>query len=312
MAKKILNTTRLGIFVLAGLAILILLLYVIGKNQNLFGNTFILKARFEDVHGLMPGNNIRFGGINAGTVKSVEVINDTTIEVSLLVKQKMKQFIHKNAIVSIGTDGLMGNKLITIQPVKISAPLVDEGDVLLSSTGMDTNAMFEVLNVTNNDISIIAKELKQTVQRLNSSKAMWSVLNDESLPASLRFSLLRIRNASAHMNEMMLDLSDIAEDMKNGKGSIGELLVDSSIAKDINVAVKKVKNITVSADSLMTRMDALVDSVNYEINNGEGTLHALLKDKEMVNRLNNSLKNIETGTEAFNANMEAIKHNFLF
>ena len=166
MANKVFNTARLGIFVIAGLAFLILLLYIIGRNQNLFGNTFTLKARFNNVHGLMAGNNVRFGGINAGTVKSVEVINDTTIEVSLLVKQKMKQFIRKNAIVTIGTDGLMGNKLISIEPVNATAELVEEGDILYSSSGPDTDDMIKVLDNTNNDIAIIAGELKQTVQRL--------------------------------------------------------------------------------------------------------------------------------------------------
>ena len=91
MAKRSINTLKLGTFVIAGLGFLVMLLYVIGKNQNVFGNTFMLKARFENVHGLMPGNSIRFGGIDAGSVKKIEVLNDTTIEVTLLVKSKMKK-----------------------------------------------------------------------------------------------------------------------------------------------------------------------------------------------------------------------------
>ncbi|HEY0749859.1 MAG TPA: MCE family protein, partial [Chitinophagaceae bacterium] len=75
MAKRTIPHIKLGIFVLAGIAFLILLLYIIGKNQNLFGKTFMLKARFEKTNGLMRGNNIRFAGIDAGTVKSVNIIN---------------------------------------------------------------------------------------------------------------------------------------------------------------------------------------------------------------------------------------------
>src|SRR5690606_6259856 len=111
MAKRITNHLRLGIFVMAGLVFLVLLLYVIGKNQNLFGSTFVLKARFENINGLMSGNNVRFAGITAGTVNEVRVLNDTTIEVEMLIKNKMREFIKKNTVATIGSDGLMGNKL---------------------------------------------------------------------------------------------------------------------------------------------------------------------------------------------------------
>ena len=148
MARKIINRVKLGVFVLAGLGFLILLLYIIGKNQNMFGSTFILKARFDNVHGLMPGNNIRFAGIDAGTVRSIKVLNDTTIEVSMLVKNKMKGYIRKNATVSISTDGLMGNRLLNIEAAKRPAALVDEGDILLTTQGPDTDEMLNVLNST--------------------------------------------------------------------------------------------------------------------------------------------------------------------
>lgn len=312
MAKRSINTLKLGTFVIAGLGFLVMLLYVIGKNQNVFGNTFMLKARFENVHGLMPGNSIRFGGIDAGSVKKIEVLNDTTIEVTLLVKSKMKNYIHKNATVNIITDGLIGNKLINIQPVKAIAPVVEEGDILYSTKALDTEEMLAVLNTTNNDIAVIAKELKQIVTRINESKVIWGILEDESLPASIRQSLYRVKTASASMATMMIHLNSIVDDVRNGKGSIGELLKDTVMADDVREAIQKIRGIGSSADTLTARISMLIESVNNEINNGDGTVNALLKDKQLTQRLNNSLQNIEQGTQAFNENMEALKHNFLF
>ena len=103
------SNVKLGFFVIAGLLFLILLLYMIGRNESMFGDYFRLKARFHNVQGLNSGNNIRFSGIQVGTVKKVKILNDTLIEVDLLIESKMKNYIHKNAIVSITTDGLMGN-----------------------------------------------------------------------------------------------------------------------------------------------------------------------------------------------------------
>jgi phospholipid/cholesterol/gamma-HCH transport system substrate-binding protein len=312
MARKTLNHLKLGVFVIAGIGVLILLLYVIGKNQNLFGKTFVLKARFENVHGLMRGNNIRFGGIDAGTVGSVDVLNDTTFEVTLLVKTKFKKHIHNNATVNITTDGLMGNRLINIIPSKKTAPLVKEGDILFSAKSLDTDEMLEVLGNTNSDIAFIAKQLKQTVQRVNDSKALWSVLNDESLPANLRASLFRIKTASGNLNNMTEDLNAIVMDVRNGKGTLGRLLMDSSTVLNINDAINKIKGVGITADTLSARINALISDVTNEINNGQGTVNALLKDQKIKDDLAKGLKNIEQGTKAFNDNMEAMKHSFLF
>lgn len=310
--KKTISSLKLGAFVMAGLAFLILMLYAIGKNQNMFGKTFLLKVRFEDVHGLMPGNNIRFGGIDAGTVKSVSMLNDTTIEVSLLVKSKMKKYIRKNAKASITTDGLMGNKLLNIESAKAPASFVEEGDILYSEQGPDTDEMLRVLNATNNDLATIAKELKQTAQRINGSKAIWAILNDETLPVNLRLSLSRVKTASDNMNNTVMDLHSIITDVKEGKGSIGQLLTDTSIAVNIKDAVKKVKDVGIKADTISSQINALVSTINNDLSNGQGTVNALLRDKEMKERFSGSLKNIEQATQAFNENMEALKHSFLF
>jgi phospholipid/cholesterol/gamma-HCH transport system substrate-binding protein len=311
MAKKTLNHVKLGVFVIAGLAFLVLLLYVIGRNQNMFGNTFKLKARFNNVHGLMRGSNIRYAGINAGTVSSVDVLNDSTIEVTLLVKTKMKNYIRRNAEMSITTDGLMGNKLVNIDPGKASAPLAQEGDIFYGAAGTDTDEMLKTLNGTNNDIAVISKELKETVQRINRSKMLWTVLNDESIPLNIRSSLARINTASITMNDMMDDLNAIAEGVRTGKGSLGKLLVDSSIAFEVREAVIKMKNAGVGADSLTEKINQLVAGVSNDINNGKGTLNALLKDENMKKDLGASLAQLERDTRSFNEIMEGIKHSFL-
>ena len=85
MVKKIVNNVKLGVFVVSGLAFLVLLLFMIGKNKSLFGSSYLLKAKFENVQGLIPGNNVRYSGIQAGTVKTIKIINDTTIEVSMMI-----------------------------------------------------------------------------------------------------------------------------------------------------------------------------------------------------------------------------------
>lgn len=311
MAKRVINNVKLGIFVLAGLLFLVLLLYMIGKNRNMFGSNYQLKARFENAQGVVPGNNVRFAGIQAGTVKRVKILSDTVIEVTMVIDTKMKGIIRNNAVVSIGTDGLVGNRVVNITPDKHPAPFASDGDVLPVKKALSTDDMMQTLHKTNQDVAVIAEELKKTVQRVNNSHALWALLNDQSIPENTRESLVHIRNAARQADQVTADIASVVAAVKAGRGSLGELITDSSFALRLNEAVLKIQQVSNRADSLALALNSLVNGVQADISSGKGTLHSLLKDSLMVQQLNTSLENIRKGTDGFNQNMEALKHNFL-
>lgn len=311
MAKRAISNVKLGVFVLGGLLFLVLLLYMIGKNRSLFGSTYVLKARFENVQGLVAGNNVRFSGIQAGTVKRVKILSDTVIEVTMIIETKMKDIIRKNAIASIGTDGLVGNKVVNIVPAGEPGPLAEEGDILASKKSVNTDEMMQTLYKTNNDIAAIAANLKTTVQQINNSSALWALLNDKSIPHDLRTSLANIRLATGKAGNMANELHDIVMDVKSGKGSLGAVLTDTAFAYNLNEAILKIKTVGDEADSLAGELNKVVAGIRQDVNSGKGTVNALLKDSLMTIKLNASLDNIQKGTDGFNQNMEALKHNFL-
>ena len=121
MAKETPNYIKLGILVTVGLVLLVVGLYFIGSNKNLFGSTFKLYAVFKDVNGLKAGNNVRYAGIDVGTVENILINNDTTIRVEMVIEERMKDVIKKNSIAGIGTDGLMGDRLINIDAASSDA-----------------------------------------------------------------------------------------------------------------------------------------------------------------------------------------------
>lgn len=312
MAKRIINSVKLGIFVMGGLIFLVLLLYMIGKNRSLFGSSYILKARFENIQGLVPGNNVRFAGIQAGTVKKIEIINDTTIEVTMMIDTKMKNVIRKNALASIATDGIVGNKVLNIVAVKQPETYATDGNLLPSKKNISTDEILQTLNKTNKDVAIIASELKITVQRLNNSNGLWNLMDDETIPIELRKAVINIHMATIKAERLTNDLQVIVAYVKNGKGSLGKLLVDSVIAQNFNQAILKINVVGIEADSIAKELNRLIAGIKDDISNGKGTIHTLLKDSMIVDKLNNSLDNIQKGTDGFNQNMEALKHNFLF
>jgi len=311
MTRTYINNVRLGTFILAGLVFLVLLLYMIGKNRHLFGSNYLLKARFENVQGLKAGHNVRYAGIECGTVKKVSFLNDTLIEVDMLIENKMKSVIRENAIVSVGTEGFVGNKVVNIVPGHGTAPFASDKDMLNSKRPPDTDEMIRTLSKTNDDIAIVADNLKTTIRNINNSEALWELLNEKSIPRNIKFSAENIQLASERAAQMIDDLHLLVENIKNGKGSLGALLTDSSFAINLNDAVDKVSTVAIHVDTLSQQLNQFVSLVRSDVNNGKGVANALLKDSAITTKLNQSLDHIEKGTEAFSQDMEALKHNFL-
>jgi phospholipid/cholesterol/gamma-HCH transport system substrate-binding protein len=311
MAKQAVNNIKLGIFVIAGLVILIATLYLIGRNQSLFGNNIAVRARFTNVGGLTKGNNVRFSGIQAGNVRDVRLIDDTTIEVTMLIDEKFQPFIHKNAMVVIGNEGLMGNKVINISTNKIPAAPIQDNDLLPTKKEKGTDAMLETLSNTNDNVAVISEDLKQTIRKLNNSAALWNLLNDSSIAYNLAVSLQQIRQAAVRVNEVAAGMNNIVADVQGGKGTVGTLLSDTGVAANLKNAVAHINEASSEADALIGRLDSLVQDVHDGLNDGNGTIYTLLKDTAAKTKLTNSLDNIEKGTAAFSEDMEALKHNFL-
>ncbi|WP_373399350.1 MlaD family protein [Algoriphagus halophilus] len=119
--RKIENA-KLGVLVLASLIFLVFSLYLIGKNQNIFGSSIKVIAEMQDVNGLLPGNNVRFKGMDIGTVSGIDMKNDSIIHVELLIHKSMQPYIKNNSKTTINTDGLMGNKILHINQMEADAP----------------------------------------------------------------------------------------------------------------------------------------------------------------------------------------------
>ena len=310
MAKQGENNIKLGVFVLAGLIVVMVSFYMIGNNTSMFGSSFVLKARFNNLSGLMEGNNVLFSGIQAGTVKSIEIINDTTIEVSMLIDSKVKAYIHNNAEAAVGTEGLMGNKVVNIQPVKINSPIVKNGDLLMAQKLTSMDEMLQTLSKTNNNIATISEALKTTVLRLDTS-AIFNVLNDKNIGISLRSSLQNINKATGNASEMTIGLDQIVMQIKQGKGAAGVLLTDTAVAGNLKLAVIKLKSASDNANKMTMQLNSMAVNVNHELVYGKGPLAALLRDSMITQRLNTSMDNVQKGTNGFNQIVEALKHNFL-
>jgi phospholipid/cholesterol/gamma-HCH transport system substrate-binding protein len=311
MGNQKVNNIKLGAFVLSGLVLLIFAFFIIGRNSNIFGNDFKLKVRFSNLNGLTEGNNVLFSGLQAGTVKEIELINDSTIEVTMQINSKVKSFINKNAVAAVGTEGLMGNKVVNISPVKGVSQRVIEGDVLQAKNIANMDEIIEKLSQTNNNVASISEVLKGTVLRIDSS-AILKLINDESIGISLKSSLKNIYKMTSNANEMTIGLNRLVNDIRKGKGTAGLLLTDTLMAGTLKDAIVQIRAAGINANTMTRQMNTMVNGLNHDLTNGKGPVNTLLKDSLMARNISLTVENLQKGTDGFNQNMEALKHNFLF
>ncbi len=282
---------------------------MIGRNQNLFGSNFSLKARFKAVSGLTDGNNVRFSGINAGTVKGIQIINDTCIEVNMVLNKKLQSFISKSALAEIGNEGLMGNKVINLTPGTIPASPVEDGDMLQSKAEVNTGSMLETFSRTNDNVEVISSDLKFALKRLNSSKPLWEILEDTSLSRDITVTLRNFRKSSESFTSSASDLKDMISSIKKGEGVAGMLIADKKEAENLKATLEHLNKVSANADKLTARLDSLAGALQQDMKEGKGTIPMLMKDPETANRIQKSLSNIEQGSATFNEEMQSLRQN---
>lgn len=195
---------RLGLFVAGGLALFVIAVFIIGKQKNLFNPVFKLTSTFHNVGGLQIGNNVRFSGINVGTVDNIVIINDSTVRTDLLIKEEVRPFIKSDCRIAIGSEGVIGDKLVTISQGSAEAPLAKEGQQLQSSEPVETDAIMASLRVTAGNAEVITQQLAEIMTKINTGKGtLGRLIQDQTLAENLNKTVLNLKKSSKSLDENM-------------------------------------------------------------------------------------------------------------
>lgn len=195
---------RLGLFVAGGLALFVITIFIIGKQKNLFNPVFKLTSTFYNVSGLQVGNNIRFSGINVGTVDKISIINDSTVRVDMLVRKEVHQFIKSDCQVAIGSEGLIGDRLLVITQGSNEAPLAKEGQELPSTEPVETDAIMASLDVTAYNAGIITNQLAEIMTKINKGKGtLGRLIQDTAIAENLNQTIVNLKTSTKGLDENM-------------------------------------------------------------------------------------------------------------
>jgi phospholipid/cholesterol/gamma-HCH transport system substrate-binding protein len=267
MKKKISHIVRLGIFVSLGILIFILAIYFIGEKQQLFRSTFRLSGVFKDVAGLQVGNNVRLSGINVGTIDNIAIISDTSVRVIILVDESTRQFIKKDAVAGIGSEGLMGNKVLVISPGTGGEKTIENDDVIATSQPIDVDDIMISLKSTMDNTAYITGDLAKIATNIESGKGtIGRLMMDKTWRQDIQSTIINLKDGSVGFKTFMektneldsilvrlnktidntssitYDLSKITNNIQSGEGMIGKMLMDQSMGQNFDSTLINLKN----------------------------------------------------------------------
>ena len=276
MKKNAINKMKLGIFISLGITVFILAIYFIGEKQQLFRSTFRLSGVFRDVGGLQAGNNVRLSGINVGTIDNVSIISDTSVRVVILIDESTRKFIRKDAVASIGSEGLMGNKVLIINPGTGGKKIIEENDTIATAQPIEIDEILKSLKTTIDNTSDITGDLAKIATNIESGKGtIGRLMMDSSWRQNIQSTIINLKEGSVgfrvfmdkadELDEILTslkttidntsnitnDLAKISSSIESGRGTIGRLLMDPSSAQNIDTTFMKLKEGSIKLNELI-------------------------------------------------------------
>lgn len=310
MAKSNSQKVKVGLFVVVGTALLIAALYFIGNQKYMFTKNFELYAVFENVNGLQLGNNVRYSGINVGTVSKIEMTKVGMITIQMSVEEKTANFIKKDAIASISSDGLVGSMVVNIIPGNDEHPKsIVSGDTIRSNNKISTDEMIAILNTTNNNAALLSVDLlKITNQILNGNGTLSALINDTIMTRNVQQTVLELKRVSENTSLAISKVNQIISKIDYDKSAAAVVLSDTAAANQI-------KNIFANLGKSSEDINMVTKNLNAylnEIKSGKGALNHITQDKNLVRDIDSTMIEIKEAADKLNQIMDALKHNIIF
>lgn len=309
MKKTASYKTRVGLFVIVGTLLLVAALFFIGNRQHIFSKNIKVYAIFQNVNGLQLGNNVRYSGINVGTVGKIEMVNEAKIVIQMMVDEKTGAFIKKDAIATIGSDGLVGSMVVNILPGKENLQPIVSGDTIPTYSKIGADDMLSTLNVASDNAALLTSDLlKITNKILTGEGALGMLITDSLVTQDIRVILTNLKQTTKGANQLIVSLDEKISKINIEKSAAGVLLSDTLVGNQVENIVSNLERSSLDISETTQQLEGMIS----EIHASESAFNYLTKDTILPKHIDSTMLEIKAASKKLNENMEALKHNFFF
>lgn len=297
---------KLGAFVIGGITIFLLAVFYLGSQNNYFNKTFTVSAIFKNVEGLKEGDNVWLSGVKIGTVRVVQIVSEGKVVIRLSLKDKQNEFIKQDATAFIGSDGLVGNKIVVIRP-GVSVNIIEDQDTINSLSPTDTQELINIAKEIGTTTRSITLDLKLISSKINKGEGiLGELLHEGPVSSDLRGAISALKAAGDNTKNATTELNKVMMQINNGNGLVTKLLKDTSYVTTFDHALVNVAQVSVDAK----KMSGELQKITAKMNEGDNAIGVLLSDTAFAAKLQGTLTNTQLASAKLDQNMEAMQHSF--
>lgn len=304
-----------GVFILLGIAILVVTIFTLGGQKKSFVKSFNVHAIFNDVGGLIKGGNVWFSGVKIGTVKRISFSGNSQVEVTMSIQDDLQSRIHKDAKARIGSDGLIGNKIVIIYGGNPAMPQVEKNGSLSVEAALNTDDMLLTLQANNKNLLEITNDFKSISKKIDNGKGMLAtLLNDPSIVRKLNATMDNLQATVSNLKTVSLTGKTVVGNLETFSGklnkqgnSINDLVTDTVMYNSIKGTLAELGNTAIA----LTAFTSNLNSASEKLIGKNNIAGILLNDSIAAISVKNTLKNLETSSHKLDEDLEAVQHNFL-
>jgi phospholipid/cholesterol/gamma-HCH transport system substrate-binding protein len=300
MAMPRARAIGVGAFVIGGLVLFSVGLFLIGDRRMFFSKTFEVRSQFSRISGLQSGAKVRVAGLDAGEVTEIHVPAGPSAKfvVAMKIREDVKQIIRTDSVASIQNDGLVGNKFVQIEAGSDAAPVVADKGTIRGQEPFDIadllQKMSDTIDVANETIASVRTEVEQALTAANeTAQAAQSLVRDVSGD---------VRAIAASGHKATEDVATIVRNLRAGRGSVGKLLTDDAF-------YQQVRDISEQAQKAVANLREAGEKAKEAIADFRGEGGPM---KGLTGDLSQTLEYARDAMQDLAENTEALKHNFFF
>lgn len=214
---------KVGLFVFIAFVLLAVMVFSISDFYSTQANyTYPLRVRFNFVNGVDTGSPVRLSGVKVGEVRSVRVYRDEASQrtmVELTARVSKEAVLEEDSVAYINSIGFLGEKYVEIVPGTPGSRALTANEILV---GKDSISMEKLVESSYRAVA----QMEKAVASLN------TVISDESTRDSLKGTLANSKEATARLNQLLAQCTDVMGKVQRGEGTLGRLLTQDDLYQD--------------------------------------------------------------------------------
>ena len=256
------HSVIVGIFISVGVLLLVGAIFLLGGQQKTFVKTITIKAVFDDINGLQAGNNIWLFGVKVGTVKKINFYGQNKVEIIMNLEKIAQSRVHKDATAKIGSDGLIGNKIIVLSGGTPTIPQLEEGDYVAVAVNAGTEQMLAMLQENNKNLLEITKNMKTASKKLvDGEGSLGKLLNDPTMANDLKAAIGHFKNVATKSETVIANVQQFAEGLHKKGSIVNELVNDTMVFSTICTTVANLKKASTNLNYTSQKVTFFADSL---------------------------------------------------